>query len=129
MGCAPSAFDLAVQSNKTLKQNLTQYSLLQLSESDVRKLYNIYYGIDENGGDMVDLAELLAHIELSHSGFAAKILSAFDFNNSRTTDFNEFVLALWNACTLTKGILGTNLTFSLSFICFLCHSYLNFIFS
>ena len=115
MGCASSSFDLAVQNSQSMKKNLAQYSLLQLSESDIRKLYNIFHGIDENNGDTVVLVEVLAHINLPHKGFTAKIFSSCTDNDSGTVEFNEFVLALWNFCTLNKGTLGKGLISSLRF--------------
>lgn len=118
MGCAPSAFDLAVQNNESLKENLTQYSLLQFSDHDVRKLHNIFRGIDGYGGDIVELVDVLAHTDLPNKGFTAKIFSEFNDNYTGTIDFNEFVLALWNYCTLTKETLGEIFTTYLNLFLF-----------
>lgn len=106
MGCGPSAFDLAIQNNKAFKKDLEQFKLLQLSQSDVGRLFNVFNAMDANGGGTIDLCELLAHIDLPRTAFTTKVFSIFDENNSGTIDFKEFVLALWNYCTLTKGTLG-----------------------
>lgn len=106
MGCGPSAFELAIQNNKSFKNDLAQYKLLQLSQNDVGKLFNIFNAMDANGGGTIDLCELLAHIDLPRTAFTTKVFSIFDDNNSGAIDFKEFVLALWNYCTLTKGTLG-----------------------
>lgn len=80
--------------------------MLQLSTYDVGRLYKVFTDMDANGGGTIDLAELLAHIDFPRTAFTTKIFTIFDDNHSGAIDFKEFVLALWNYCTLTKGTLG-----------------------
>ena len=66
-----------------------------------------------DGGGTIDLTELLTIIELERTPFTERVFSIFDEDNSGKIDFGEFVLALWNFCTLTKTTLGTSIYMSL----------------
>jgi len=48
------------------------------------------------------MAELLAFLDLEKTRFTKRIFSIFDEDGSGLIDFREFVLSLWNYCTLTK---------------------------
>jgi hypothetical protein len=43
---------------------------------------------------------------LEESRFARKLFSRFDENGSAEINFKEFVLSLWNVCSLSKSTLG-----------------------
>ena len=51
------------------------------------------------------MAELLAFLDLEKTRFTRRIFSIFDEDGSGLIDFREFVLSLWNYCTLTKASL------------------------
>lgn len=112
MGCAPSstAFDVAFATH-AFQQNMIQFSAMQFTKSEIRKLYNIFTTVDVDGSGSIALAELLAHIDIARTPFTEKIFSIFDDDKSGEIDFREFVLSLWNYCTLTKATLGKNPTF------------------
>jgi hypothetical protein len=61
---------------------------------------------DMDGSGSIALAELLTHIDLERTAFTVKIFSIFDDDKSGEIDFKEFVMSLWNYCTLTKSTLG-----------------------
>ena len=48
------------------------------------------------------MAELLAFLDLEKTRFTKRIFSLFDEDGSGLVDFREFVMSLWNYCTLTK---------------------------
>jgi len=59
----------------------------------------------DNSGS-IGLPELLAHLDLPVTPFTQKVFSIFDDNGSGEVDFKEFVMTLWNYCTLTAATLG-----------------------
>lgn len=101
-------FDHLCKSEKFQYWN-ENFHALSLSLKHVSKLYNIFCKVDADNSGQIALAELLAHIDLHRTPFTERIFSIFDDDNSGEIDFHEFVLALWNYCTLTKATLGINI--------------------
>ncbi len=79
---------------------------MQLSEREVRKLYNEFRKVDMDNSGSIGLPELLAHLDLPVTPFTEKVFSIFDDDGSGEIDFKEFVMTLWNYCTLTAATLG-----------------------
>lgn len=105
MGCGSSAFDEAMHKPE-FKEYMRQFQAMQLNKSEVRKLFNVFRVVDADGSGNVGLNEMLIHIQVENTPFSEKIFSIFDADRSGEIDFKEFVLALWNFCTLTKSTLG-----------------------
>jgi len=108
MGCGGSkakTFEEVV-SKPAFKQSLLQFRALQLSQSDLKKIYKVFLTMDIDGSGTISLAELLAHLDLPRTAYTEKIFSIFDDDGSGAIDFREFVLSVWNYCTLTKVNLG-----------------------
>jgi Ca2+-binding EF-hand superfamily protein len=61
--------------------------------------------IDTDDSGTIDVAELEAYLRLEKTRFTTRIFSIFDEDNSGSVDFREFVLSLYNYCTLTKASL------------------------
>ncbi|KAJ1442905.1 hypothetical protein B484DRAFT_321842 [Ochromonadaceae sp. CCMP2298] len=78
---------------------------MKLSKVEVKKLYRIFRLVDVDGSGTIALAELLVHIDLDRTSFTKRIFSIFDDDKSGEIDFKEFVLALWNYCTLSTATL------------------------
>ena len=109
MGCSSSVFDDYSQSEGNA-DSMRQFLALRLSVKEIRKLLMIYKQIDANGSGTITKAELFAFLDLELSPFFVKVFSLFDGDSSGEVDFREFVLTVWNICTLTKHTLGTNET-------------------
>eukprot|EP01032_Pedospumella_encystans_P031606 gene31606-35683_t len=103
MGCSNS-FEAAYQTAQ-FQEWMSQFQAMQLSKSEVRTLYYIFARVDFDKSGQIALAELLAHIDLERTRFTERIFSIFDADGSGEIDFREFVLSLWNYCTLTKATL------------------------
>lgn len=82
-----------------------QFNALQLKESELRRMYKVFRKIDVDGSGSISVAELLVHINVNRTPFTQRIFSIFDEDGSGEIDFREFVLSLWNYCTLTKATL------------------------
>lgn len=109
MGCGGSkakSFEEIV-SKPAFKQSLLQFRSLQLTLNDLKKIYKVFVTMDIDGSGTISLAELLAHLDLPRTAYTEKIFSIFDDDGSGAIDFREFVLSVWNYCTLTKVNLGT----------------------
>lgn len=109
MGCTPSAFferwEELRKSPKFVKWNET-FVALGLKDKEVKELYRVFWKADMDGGGTIDLVELLTIVDLERTPFTERIFSIFDDDQSGKIDFGEFVLALWNYCTLSSYTLG-----------------------
>lgn len=88
------------------------FALLGMSERSVKKLYKAFKDIDLDGSSTISLQEMIVHIGLEDSPYARRIFSIFDNDGSNSVDFGEFVVVLWNYCTLAQGAFGTSLSSS-----------------
>jgi hypothetical protein len=108
MGCGNSAAFKAFTEKPEFPDLMRQFQAMQFSKSEVRRLYEVFHAADVDGSGSIALAELLVHIDMERTPFTEKIFSIFDDDKSGEIDFKEFVLSLWNYCTLTKNTLGTH---------------------
>lgn len=108
MGCGGSkgkSFE-SVINKPTFRESLVVFHSLQLSRTDLKKMYKVFTAMDIDGSGSISLAELLAHLDLPRTAYTEKIFSIFDDDGSGAIDFREFILSVWNYCTLTKINLG-----------------------
>lgn len=91
--------------NAVIAQWKTQFEALKLKDIDVEKLYEVYTKIDQDGSGSISLWEMLEHLQLQRNKFTKRVFSIMDEDNSGEIDFREFVIALWNYCTLGKAAL------------------------
>eukprot|EP01032_Pedospumella_encystans_P023367 gene23367-26451_t len=78
---------------------------MQLSEKEVRKLFNEFRKVDMDNSGSIGLPELLAHLDLPVTDYTQKVFSIFDEDRSGEVEFKEFVMTLRNYCTLTSSTL------------------------
>lgn len=104
MGLCSSYYDVYELEN--VRPYRKQFEALQLSAREVGKLYKIFKKVDVDGSGSIALSELLAHIDVERTVFSQRVFSIFDEDGSGEIDFREFVLALWNYCTLSRATLG-----------------------
>jgi len=96
------------------KRIVKEFEVLQLSMSDIRKLYYVFDDIVSDGMDSISLAELLAHCDLQRTAFTEKLFGIFSSNQSVEIDFRSFVFCVWNFCTLNRVILGKFVKYSIA---------------
>ena len=107
MGCLQSnpAFD-ALLKKPEFRVAMHQFAAMHLFERDVRRLYKVFEKMDTDQSNSIGMAELMGHIDLPRTVYTEKIFTIFDKDRSGAIDFREFVLSVWNYCTLTKLNLG-----------------------
>lgn len=79
---------------------------MKLSKSEVQRLFNIFNKVDLDGSGSVDIVELLTLLDIERTRFTEQIFTVFDSDGSGKVDFREFVMAIWNYCTIGSGSLG-----------------------
>eukprot|EP01035_Chromulina_nebulosa_P022337 gene22337-28925_t len=102
MGCGPSVY----VRYKRLAPWKVQFEALRFNESEIERLYKLFRKVDVDESGSIELVELLVHIDLERTKFTERIFSIFDEDGSGQIDFREFVLSLWNYCTLSSATLA-----------------------
>ena len=104
MGCSSSAL------KKIPPRWLADFKELRITDSDVEKCFKVYRKIDADGSGAVSIEEMLIYLEIEPTAFSRRVFSIFDLNKSGKVDFREFVLSMWNYCTLSNATLGKALS-------------------
>ena len=81
------------------------FDALMVVDSDLEKLYKLFQDIDKDGSGEIDLVELIHYLRLERTKFNKRVFTIFDEDGSGEIDFREFVVALWNYCTMGKSAL------------------------
>ncbi|CAM9381646.1 unnamed protein product, partial [Laminaria digitata] len=68
-------------------------------------IQHLFLQVDEDGSGEISLWELFEALEMKQSKFTKRIFRIFDEDGSGSIDFREFVMSLWNYCTLSKAAL------------------------
>lgn len=105
MGCCCSSAAKFYDKNPQFTKWRIQFESLRLTPREIQKMYKVFRKVDFDGSGAIGLGELLAHIDVERTKFSERIFSIFDEDGSGEIDFREFVLSLWNYCTLTKATL------------------------
>jgi Ca2+-binding EF-hand superfamily protein len=104
MGCGASQL-ADVYERDGVREHKAIFETLAFKEMDIARMHKAYRVIDNDNSGEIELAELLAYLDLERTRFTKRIFSLFDEDNSGMVNFKEFVLSLWNYCTLTRASL------------------------
>lgn len=102
MGCTSAKLE-----SKVHPSLLELFAALRLTKSEVHRLYQIFSRVDMDGSGSVDIVELLTLLDIERTSFTEQVFTVFDSDGSGKVDFKEFVLAVWNYCTIGHSSLGT----------------------
>ena len=85
------------------------FDCLLLLERDIGAIAKICSKIfQQNGPERVEISKIFTSLKLKASKFAIRVFSMLDPNDTGMIDFREFVLILWNFCTIDEISLGKN---------------------
>lgn len=101
MGCGGPSVE-----SKVPQSWLDLFAAMRLTKSEVQQMYNIFRKVDLDGSGSVDIVELLTLFDIERTRFTEQVFTVFDSDGSGKVDFKEFVLAVWNYCTIGKASLG-----------------------
>jgi Ca2+-binding EF-hand superfamily protein len=84
---------------------MERFQALGLNPDDVEALHRVFSRIDGDQSGEVDLDEMLDWMDMPRTTFAKKVFSIFDEDCSGEIDFKEFVISMWNYCTMGNSAL------------------------
>ncbi len=105
MGGGCSSGDAIYEHDPKLNKWRKQFEAIQLNGNDIGKLYDVFLRVDEDKSGTIGLVEMLTLMDVENTAFSRRVFSIFDEDHSGKIDFREFVLALWNYCTLSPATL------------------------
>ena len=82
------------------------FTALKLKNKDIRKLHKVFRNLDLDADGFVDVGDVLSALAIERTKFTERIFAVFDSKQTCKINFKEFVLSLWNYCTLGKGSLS-----------------------
>lgn len=106
MGCVKSKYDNPYVHFPLIQPFRETFETIQLSRSNVGALYKQFQDIDVDGSGSLDIVEMLVALHIEKTDFTRRIFGVFDKDRSGKIDFEEFVLGMWNFCTLQKTSFG-----------------------
>jgi Ca2+-binding EF-hand superfamily protein len=106
MGCGPSYRHCYTDIPETAQWRNT-FQTLTFSERDVGRMMKIFRKIDVDLSGEIQIIELLNYLDIDRNEFTKRVFGIFDEDGSGQIDFREFVVSLWNYCTLEHSTLGT----------------------
>merc|ERR1711988_1112528 len=81
--------------------------MMHLKHDDVCDLFDMYGDIDVDGSGAVSCDEFLNYFSVDQTrAFAQRIFSMLAVDKTGEIDFMEFVICIWNLCTLTSDTVG-----------------------
>jgi serine/threonine-protein phosphatase 2B regulatory subunit len=79
------------------------YGVLQNVSFHLRRIIGVL-SVQDNSGS-IEILELFMYLDIDRTPFTKRSFSVFDSDGSGFIDFKEFVISLWNYCTLGKATL------------------------
>jgi Ca2+-binding EF-hand superfamily protein len=108
MGCLESSIDQYAHiyiENPQLASWMKEFHSLALTDRAVFQFWQIFKKIDMDGSGSIEIAEMLVHFDIERTKFTKRVFGIFDEDGSGEIDLREFIMALWNYCTLGKSTL------------------------
>jgi Ca2+-binding EF-hand superfamily protein len=106
MGCGPSNID-----GKIPESWMELFASMKLTKREVAQMYDIFKKVDLDDSGCVDIVELLTLLDVERTVFTEHVFTVFDADGSGKVDFKEFVLSIWNYCTIGTASLGNFFVF------------------
>eukprot|EP00499_Haloplacidia_sp_CaronLabIsolate_P006830 CAMPEP_0196773126 /NCGR_PEP_ID=MMETSP1104-20130614/2599_1 /TAXON_ID=33652 /ORGANISM="Cafeteria sp., Strain Caron Lab Isolate" /LENGTH=579 /DNA_ID=CAMNT_0042143271 /DNA_START=101 /DNA_END=1836 /DNA_ORIENTATION=+ len=78
---------------------------LRIKESEARRIFRLFIRADHDRTGEIDIWELLRLVEMeAHKGsaLARRVFCAADESGDNSLQFSEFLIAVWNLCTLQQ---------------------------
>ena len=105
MGAAETKYQETFNVYSTVRQFSScrnDFELLGLTEIDVGKIHAIFAEIDIGQSTVIAFDDLLDFLESERTPFTESVFQMFDKDKNKKIDPYEFVISVWNFCTLTS---------------------------
>lgn len=111
MGSTCSSNVSAVREAQKLKASRMAYAL-EFSDEEINSLFHMYKKLDVDANGMITVHEFIVCYGISCELFGEMVFRLLDKDRSGQLDFTEYIVAIWNYCSLDKNAL-TAFTFQI----------------
>ena len=88
------------------------FAALGFKREMLDQFWNIFCHMNTSGSGEIDVSEFLDYFQMDRTPYVEKCFAYFDTTGGDSIDFLEFMISVWNICTLKVDTL-TNFTFDL----------------
>lgn len=81
------------------------FDALRLTDKQIWRLLTCFDGMDEDNNHTISRQEFFRGIDLERTLFSERAFRVIDQDDSGSLDFNEFVIAVYNYCTMRRDAL------------------------
>ena len=89
--------------NQLIKEHQLLYKALGFSRSDKNILAKAFFGADVDFNRNVSFREFIDRFGLSPNTFCKSAFCLFDRDHNEELNFTQFILCMWNFCTMTEA--------------------------
>ena len=76
-------------------------AVLHMTSPQMKTLFGQFAVIDADSSGEVSLEEFYTQVKITRSRFVERVFGIFDLDASGMLNFQEFILGIWNLCTMT----------------------------
>jgi hypothetical protein len=77
-----------------------EFTALRFYEKEITLLYQAFKTIDRKGCGWISIASLFRYIRMEETNFSRTVFSTYDDKNTGFICFRDFLVIVWNICTL-----------------------------
>jgi Ca2+-binding EF-hand superfamily protein len=77
-----------------------EFTALRFYEKEITLLYQAFKTIDKKGCGWISIASLFRYIRMEETNFSRTVFSTYDDKNTGFICFRDFLVIVWNICTL-----------------------------
>jgi Ca2+-binding EF-hand superfamily protein len=94
-----------VYEHPNVRPHVKLFDDFQITAKELSKFYDIFVLFDSNNNGIIEVDEFMKHLDITRTPFAYKVFLLMDEDSSGGVTFREFVLSIWNFCTLSNSSL------------------------
>ena len=106
MGICHSKYNAPYTYFPEIKIHQELFTLLGLTEEEVGKIYKCFKAIDCNETNDFFINDIFDYLHIENTFFNNRIFKMMDHDDSGKINFAEFVLGLWNYCSIEDEWFG-----------------------
>lgn len=107
MGCSTSVYS----QYPNLKRYRQLFELIELSDSSVRKLYDVFTKTDSDNSGKLNIVEFLTMLNMERTTFSNLVFNCMDKDGSGQIEFKEWIVSIWSFTSLGLYIYSYNLSY------------------
>jgi Ca2+-binding EF-hand superfamily protein len=89
-----------VYEHPNVQPHVKLFDAFRITAKDLSEFHDMFVLLDSNKNDLIEVDEFMKHLDITRTPFAYRIFRVMDEDSSGAVSFREFVMSIWNICTL-----------------------------